>query len=79
MLQILTVKLPRRLAARLSAKARKQQSTRSAVVREALERHLGEGDGGGASFLDLAQDLAGCLDGPTDLASSKRHLAGYGR
>ncbi len=76
----ITVKLSMRLANRLSARARSERSTQSAVVREALERHLAEGVAEKApSFLELAQDLAGCLEGPADLSSDRRHLRGYGR
>lgn len=76
----ITVKLSRRLASRLSARARKGRSTQSAVVREALERYLADdADQHEPSFLQLAQDLAGCLEGPTDLSSERRRLQGYGR
>jgi len=79
MLKAITVKLPRPLAARLSAKVEKQQSTQSALVREALERYLGDDDERAPSFLELAKDLAGCIEGPEDLSSNKEHLKGYGR
>ena len=76
----ITVKLSTRLAASLSARARSQHKTQSAVVREALEHHLAEGDDAKEpSFLELAQDLAGCLEGPADLSSNRRYLKGYGR
>lgn len=80
MVKTITVKLPRPLAARLSARVKKQQSTQSALVREALERYLQEdNERRGPSFLDLAKDLAGCIDGPEDLSSNKKHLQDYGR
>jgi predicted DNA-binding protein len=79
MLKTITVKLPRPLAARLSAMVERQQSTQSALVREALERYLGDDNEQGPSFLELAKDLAGCIAGPEDLSSNKDHLEGYGR
>jgi Arc/MetJ-type ribon-helix-helix transcriptional regulator len=79
MTKTITVKLPRPLAARLSAKVKKQQSTQSAVVRDALEQYLVDDDSRGPSFLDLARDLAGSVEGPEDLSSNKKHLRGYGR
>lgn len=76
----ITVKLSRGLANRLSSRAKRQRRTRSAVVRDALERHLAEDtEENQPSFLELAEDLAGCLEGPADLSSNRRHLKGYGR
>jgi hypothetical protein len=31
------------------------------------------------SFLSLAGDLAGCVEGPADLSSNPEHLRGFGR
>jgi predicted transcriptional regulator len=80
MARTLTVKLPRPLAARLSARVRSRKTTRSALVREALEGYLeAEGSQREGSFLSLARDVIGSVTGPTDLSSSKRHRRGYGR
>ena len=79
MTKTITVKLPTPLAARLSARVEKQQSSQSALVREALERFLRDDDERGPSFLELAKDLAGCVEGPEDLSSNKEHLEGYGK
>ncbi len=78
MLRTLTVKIPRPLAARLSARVRRRQTTQSSVVREALERYL-DGRDAPDSFLSLARDLVGSVSGPADLSSSRRHLRGFGR
>ena len=67
----LTVKLSPRLAARLAATARKRGKTRSAVVREALESRLARED---LSFLDLAWDCVGSIEGPGDLSTNKSYL-----
>jgi ribbon-helix-helix CopG family protein len=76
----ITVKLPANLAARLRAAVAKRRSTRSTIVREALEAQLAAAGGRpGISCLDLAVDLAGSLDGPPDLSSNRRRLRGYGR
>ncbi len=78
MARTLTVKLSRPLAARLSARVRKRQTTRSALVREALEGYLrpdrAEQDG---SFASLARDVLGSVAGPPDLSTNKRHRRGY--
>lgn len=80
-MRTISVKLPGRLESRLRQIVVRRRSTRSAVVREALEAHLGDAparsrDG---SCLDLAADLAGSLAGPPDLSSNPRRLRGYGR
>lgn len=78
----ITLKLPAGLAARLNTVVRRRSTTKSAVVRQALEAHLEDSarDEDRGSCLDLARDLAGSLrGGPRDLSSNKRHLRGYGR
>lgn len=77
----ISLKLPDPLARRLSLAVQRRRSTQSAVVRDALEAQLGDvGDTADQhSFLERARDLAGCLRGPADLSSSRRHLRGYGR
>lgn len=76
----ITVKVSRPLAERLTRTVVRRRSTRSAVVREALEAHLAaEGAGTEGSCFDLTSDLAGSVRGPADLSSSRRRLRGYGR
>jgi len=54
--------------------------SKSSVVREALEAYLnGETARDGGSCLDLVENLAGCLEGPRDLSSNKKHMSGFGR
>ncbi len=67
----LTANLSPRRAVRLAATARKRGKTRSAVVREALENRLARED---LSFLDLAWDFLGSIEGPGDLSTNKRYL-----
>ena len=81
-MRTVTIKLPDGLAARLEGLVRRRSTTRSAVVREAVESLLSrEGsDADAGSCLDLARDLAGSLaGGPKDLSSNKKHLRGFGR
>jgi Arc/MetJ-type ribon-helix-helix transcriptional regulator len=76
----ITLKIPEPLAARLRATVRKRGRTQSAVVREALEAHLDQGAASGeSSGLDLVRDLVGCITGPSDLSTNRKHLRGYGR
>jgi hypothetical protein len=49
-------------------------------VRDALEQMLnGTRAAKPLSALDLAGDLAGCLQGPGDLSTNPKYLEGYGR
>jgi Arc/MetJ-type ribon-helix-helix transcriptional regulator len=56
--------------------ARSRGASRSALVREALEA-LAKGKG--RSVTALAGNLVGPVEGPTDLATNRTHMAGYGR
>jgi len=76
----ITVKLPRPLGQRLGRAVVRRRSTRSAVVREAIEAYLAAESGGSeGSCFDLASDLAGAVQGPCDLSSNRLRLRGYGR
>jgi hypothetical protein len=72
-----TLKIPASLSARIQRRARATKSTFSAVMREAIERGLGE-DGG----LDMAEALKGIIgsaSGPVDLSTNKAYFHDYGR
>jgi hypothetical protein len=76
----ITLKISPSLAARLNGAVRRGRRSRSALVREALEAQLTRSEKAApGSCYDLARDLAGCLEGPADLSSNRRHLRGYGR
>ena len=71
----ITVKLSEDLDRMLELLAKRQGLTRSEVIRQALraftkERALTVGD--------LAADLAGSIEGPSDLSTSSEHTTGYG-
>jgi Arc/MetJ-type ribon-helix-helix transcriptional regulator len=79
-MKTLSLKLPDDMAQELSAQARSRGTTKSEVLREALVDFLAkapQADKG--SFLDLAGDLVGRLEGPGDLSYNKKYLANYGR
>ncbi len=79
-MKTLTVKLPAALDAKISALAARRRVTKSQVVRGALERLFDDGRRPrSGSFLALAKDLHGCVEGPGDLSHSSRHLRDYGR
>jgi predicted transcriptional regulator len=79
-MRTITVKLPRTLGERLGRAVIYRRSTRSAVVREAIEAYLaGQAEASEGSCFDLASDLAGAVKGPSDLSSNRLRLRGYGR
>jgi hypothetical protein len=75
-MKTITVKLPEPLAAWLSRRAHALSRPQSDLVREALQR-ASKGTGG-ASCHELFADLCGVVDGPKDLSTNPRHLAGLG-
>jgi predicted DNA-binding protein len=82
MLNMTTVslKLPEHLLKMLEKESRTRGTTKSAVVRECLEKGLGtSADGKEASCYDLARDLAGSVKGlPRDLATNPKYMKGFG-
>ncbi|MDE0026685.1 MAG: ribbon-helix-helix domain-containing protein [Spirochaetaceae bacterium] len=76
-MKTLTVKLPERLAASLERAAKHARVSKSEIVRDILDRHLA---GTPPSAVDLAGDLAGCVDsGLGDLSTNRARLDGFGR
>lgn len=76
-MRVVSIKLPAGLDQQLTDLARQRCTTRSGVVREALQA-LGRGHKRSAA--QLAGNLIGKLrGGPRDLASARKHLEGYGR
>lgn len=75
-MRTVSFKLPEALDDALNDLARTRGSSRSALVREALES-LAKGKR--RSVTALASDLVGSVEGPTDLATNRKHMAGYGK
>ncbi len=79
-MKTLTLKLPEGLEARLTTFARQTGQSRSEIVRRAIAQYISGGNKAHpGSFLDLAKDLAGTIDGPPDLSTDKSHLDDYGK
>ena len=79
-MKTLTLKLPEILEARLETLARKNGLSRSEIVRRALVAYFSRDDvSDSGSFLDLARDLAGSVEGPSDLSTSKAYFERYGK
>lgn len=75
-MKTISVKLPDELAQWLSRRARALNRPQSDLVREALVR-VSEG-ADGVSCHDLFSDVCGVIDGPKDLSTNPKHLAGFG-
>lgn len=79
-MRTLSLKLPESVAIRLAAAARKRSQSKSAIVRALLDERLTEDESAAeGSCLELAADLAGCVAGPRDLSTHKKHMRGYGK
>ena len=76
-MKTVTVKLPDPLAAWLARRARELGRPQSDIVREALER--ASDSNRGASCHDVFADVCGIVDGPEDLSTNPKHLAGFGQ
>lgn len=80
-MKTVSLRLPDALASKLSALARKQRTSKSALVRDALEAYLTNGTGARqrTSLADRAKGLLGSLEGPGDLSYNKEHMRDFGR
>jgi Arc/MetJ-type ribon-helix-helix transcriptional regulator len=79
-MKTLTVKVPEDLDLKLTAVAAKRRESKSALIRAALDLLVKSSEAiTPNSCLDLAKDLIGSVEGPSDLSYSNKHLKGYGR
>ena len=79
-MKLLSLKVPDALDHRLAHAALCRKSSKSEVVREALNAFLADTGGGQVgSALILAKDLAGCVTGPSDLSINPAHMKQFGR
>jgi len=80
-MKVRSVKLGPQQREALRAAANAKGITESDVVREALEQYVATQASGAPkqSVAARAADLAGCVTGPSDLSTNRRHLEGSGR
>jgi len=79
-MKTLTVKVPEKLDLKLSAVAAKSGESKSDLIRAAIESILKINEAiAPTSCLDMAKDLVGSVEGPSDLSYNKKHLKGYGK
>jgi len=79
-MKTLTVKVPEDLDLKLAAAAAKRGESKSDLIRTALESIVNANEAIiPNSCLDLAKDIVGSVEGPSDLSHNKKHLKGYGQ
>jgi predicted DNA-binding protein len=79
-MKTISLRLPDDLERELTARAERDGTTKSAVIREAIAMHLSrDASRTQDSFLKLAGDLIGRLEGSGDLSYSKEYFKGFGR
>ena len=79
-MKTLTVKVPEKMDLKLAAIAAKRGESKSDLIRTAIISILKENETVNQnSCLDLAKDLVGSVEGPSDLSCNKKHLKGYGK
>lgn len=79
-MKTISLKLPESLDAKLNRVAKQRDQTKSDVVREALEQFLnGERTSRMVTVAELASDLLGSAEGPSDLATNPKYMEGYGK
>ena len=71
----LAVKLPDALLEKVAQLARERRTTRSEIIRSALEAYSIEH---GESFAETLSDLCGSLAGPGDLSTNPAYLDDFG-
>jgi Arc/MetJ-type ribon-helix-helix transcriptional regulator len=76
-MRTVSFKIPANVDRALDDLARRRRTSRSAVVREALEA-LTTPDRRG-SVVALAGDLVGCAEGPGDLSTNPKYLKNFGK
>ena len=75
-MRTVSFKLPADLDEALDELARRRRSSRSAVVRGALEAFAADWS---RSVTALAGDLVGSLEGPGDLSTNPKYMADFGK
>lgn len=79
-MKTLTVKIDKALENQLREIAAENGDTTSSVVRAALAEYVAKPHRQKkGNALDLVGDLAGSLTGPSDLATNKKHMKGFGK
>jgi len=74
-----SIKMDENLENKITYLSKKKGISKSMLVREALIEYLSNSEvKAKSSFSDLAKDLSGSLEGPTDLSTNPKYLSGFG-
>ncbi len=73
-MKAMSLKLPTDLRAWVTAEARRRQASESEIVRRSLEQARCGSSAKALSCADLAGDLVGSIEGPSDLSTNKAYL-----
>ena len=77
-MKTLSVKVSDDLNLKLAAVAAKRKENKSNLIREAIETIVNANEAVTPnSCLDLAKDLMGSVEGPSDLSYNNKYLKGY--
>ena len=80
-MKTITIKVPDELAIRIQKGADRLGISKSAFIRESIEKEFQNGTfvEESPSFYDLVKDDLGCIDsGLTDLSTNPKHMEGFG-
>ncbi len=76
----LTLKIPDIIKEKLKTYSKSKGLSKSEIVRKALLEYFEKDDfEKQGTFYDLAEDLAGSVEGPSDLSTNKEYLSEYGQ
>ena len=80
-MKVIAVRVPKSLNTRLEGQAKRDRTSKSALIRQVLESHLEARKGRKRlTTLDMVGHLIGSLKGgPPDLSSNPKHLEGFGK
>jgi predicted transcriptional regulator len=78
-MKTVSLRVPDAVDARVSLMAQREGLSRSEFIRKSIEESLARGaEEPAGSFLELAGDLAGIVEGAEDLSVAQHHMEGYG-
>jgi predicted transcriptional regulator len=79
-MKTISLKISESLERRLQLFAARSDTSKSEVLRRALDRYLSNDQATAeATVAALAADLAGCFAGPADLSTNHAHVDDYGQ
>ncbi|MFP4174072.1 MAG: ribbon-helix-helix protein, CopG family [Candidatus Hydrogenedentota bacterium] len=78
-MKVVSIEISEALSLRLEQAAQERGQSEAALMREALDRYLGEDKAPPrGSFLEAAGDAIGCVEGPGDLSTNPKYTEDFG-